>query len=131
MDLGWHGKPSGLASPVAVDAPIVISNQTGQRIAERLINREFGRYHAGCHSANANRPFAKLTTGFGIALEQRGYLPADRITPRLRGKFQIAVHPHAAMVRLFGLQRIIKYERGRLADRCEARNLVCGSREEG
>jgi predicted RNase H-like nuclease len=31
---------------------------------------------------------------------------------RQNGRFQIEVHPHAATVNLFGLERIVKYKRG-------------------
>src|SRR5437870_4671849 len=93
IDLGWYGKPSGLASLTwdnnelklksiarlegfdrilewvqaqagtgsaiaAVDAPLLILNQSGIRPAERELNRDFRRYHAGCHAANLGRPFA-------------------------------------------------------------------------
>src|SRR5947199_122251 len=86
VDLGWYGKPSGLASieldgaglrlrkvarlepvgeifdwieaesdqnaVVAVDAPTVIRNAAGIREAERELNRDFRKFHAGCHAAN-------------------------------------------------------------------------------
>jgi predicted RNase H-like nuclease len=94
VDLGWYGKPSGLASigledgalhlraierlesldeifdwirnesgsgsaVVAVDAPLVIRNLTGIRGAERDLNLDFRRFHAGCHAANLGRPFCR------------------------------------------------------------------------
>jgi len=34
------------------------------------------------------------------------------MTPRKPGRFQIEVHPHAATVNLFGLDRIVKYKKG-------------------
>ena len=43
---------------VAVDAPLVIPNEKGIRQAERDLNRDFRRFHAGCHPANLGRPFA-------------------------------------------------------------------------
>ena len=90
VDLGWYGKPSGLASialegsalhlrniarlesvdeildwiqteagegsaVAAVDAPLVIRNQTSIRPAERELNADFRRFHAGCHAANLGR----------------------------------------------------------------------------
>jgi predicted RNase H-like nuclease len=93
VDLGWYGKPSGLAAltgsgtelrlsavarvrgipetmqwihsqtgdadaVVAVDAPLVIPIQSGIRMAERQLNRQFRRNHAGCYPANLGRPFA-------------------------------------------------------------------------
>jgi len=147
VDLGWYGKPSGLASirldgstlrfhdiarlenideildwiqsesgngsaVVAVDAPLVIRNQTSIRPAERELNRDFRRFHAGCHAANLGRPFAQNVTAFSRRLEAVGFRHGASITPRQKGRFQIEVHPHAATVSLFGLDRIVKYKRG-------------------
>jgi predicted RNase H-like nuclease len=147
VDLGWYGKPSGLASIrldgsrlllrnierlenvdeilgwiqseagsgtaiAAVDAPLIIRNQTGIRPAERELNDDFRRFHAGCHAANLGRPFARNVMSFSRRLEELGFGHGASITPRQEGRFQIEVHPHAATVSLFGLQRIVKYKRG-------------------
>jgi|SRR6478672_1895010 len=62
-----------------------------------------------CHSVAGSRPWASL-----MALQW----------PRAHGRFQIEVHPHAAMVNLFDLTRIVKYKRGRRAARArELRRL--------
>ena len=147
VDLGWYGKPSGLASiglegsvlrlrniarlesvdeilawiqseagsggaVAAVDAPLVIRNQTSIRPAERELNRDFRRFHAGCHAANLGRPFARNVVAFSRRLETLGFGHGASIGPRQEGRFQIEVHPHAATVNLFGLDRIVKYKRG-------------------
>jgi len=147
VDLGWYGKPSGLASiglegsdlhlrsiarlegvdqilgwiqseagsgsaVAAVDAPLIIRNQTGIRPAERELNRDFRRFHAGCHACNLGRPFARNVISFSRRLEALGFGHGASITPRQEGRFQIEVHPHAATVNLFGLDRIVKYKRG-------------------
>lgn len=147
VDLGWYGKPSGLASigldgselrlrhiarmetmdeilrwiqseagngsaVTAVDAPLVIRNESGIRSAERELNRDFRRFDAGCHAANLGRPFASNVTSFSRRLKTLGFGHGASITPRQEGRFQIEVHPHAATVRLFELSRIVKYKRG-------------------
>jgi predicted RNase H-like nuclease len=147
VDLGWYGKPTGLASVsldgsdlhlrsvarldsvdeilrwihaesgsgsaiAAVDAPLVIRNRTSIRQAERELNADFRRFHAGCHAANLGRPFAEKVISFSRRLEALGFGHGASITPRQEGRFQIEVHPHAATVRLFGLDRIVKYKRG-------------------
>ena len=159
VDLGWYGKPSGLASLVlegsalrlrnitrledvdeilcwiqteavggtavaAVDAPLVIRNQTSIRMAERELNADFRRFHAGCHAANLGRPFAQKVISFSRHLEALGFGHGASMTPRQEGRFQIEVHPHAATVNLFGLDRIVKYKRGTREDRArELRRL--------
>jgi predicted RNase H-like nuclease len=150
VDLGWQGRPSGLAliedeaghsqltalcrqeqdipgwvarmtngadAMIAVDAPLVIRNATGARDVDREISSCFGKYHAGCHSANLSRPFAASTTGFGRALAELGFAHAATIEAQKPGRYQIEVYPHPASVQLFDLPRIIKYKKGHVSDR--------------
>lgn len=152
IDLGWYGKPSGLASigiengelrqhridrleatedilewirseagegdaVAAVDAPLVIPNATGIRDAERELNGDFRRFHAGCHAANLGRPFAAKVLAFSRELEGLGFGHGAAMRQRASGRFRIEVHPHAAAVRLFELPRIVKYKRGSRAER--------------
>lgn len=102
---------------VAVDAPTLIPNATGTRLPDRLTHKHFGRYHAGCYPANQNLPFAQRTVGFGLELETRGFVHAPEIVPQKLGRYQIEVFPHPAIVHLFGLNRILKYKKGRLLER--------------
>jgi len=37
---------------VAIDAPLVIRNQTGQRPCEKLLSQEYGSRKASCHTSN-------------------------------------------------------------------------------
>jgi predicted RNase H-like nuclease len=170
VDLGWYGKPSGLASIVlegsalrlrniarletadeivdwiqseagggsavaAIDAPLVIRNERGIRPAERELNRDFRRFDAGCHAANLGRPFARNVTSFSRRLEALGFKHGACMQPRQEGRFQIEVHPHAATVNLFGLDRIVKYKRGSRAERARGlrrlRNLALARLPEG
>lgn len=115
---------------LAIDAPTIIRNPAGQRPGERELNEVFRRHLLNCHPANLGRPFAALTTGLSNTFEQRGFLHADRIAPRVPGRYQIEVFPHAAIVRLFGLQHRIRYKKGNVAERAAAlnqlRNLMRG-----
>lgn len=150
IDLGWYGKPTGLASlrieggelrlidlariaereaifewvakqtgngdaVAAVDAPLVIPNALGIRQGERELNREFQKHHAGCHPANLSRPFAPYVTGFSRELEELGFRHGPGMAPKARGRYQIEVHPHAATVSMFRLDRIVKYKKGNRA----------------
>jgi predicted RNase H-like nuclease len=100
----------------AVDAPLVVPNETGRRSCEAEVGRLFGRYHAGAHPANrGNRMFvpeprgARLAARFGWELD-----PAVR--PAAGRKVCIEVYPHPAMVSLFALDRVIPYKRKRHRD---------------
>ena len=102
---------------VAVDAPTIIANLTGMREADKLTHKHFGRYHAGCYPANLSRPFAQKTVEFGLCLEARGFVHAPIIETQKLGRYQIEVYPHPATINLFKLDRIIKYKKGKLAER--------------
>src|SRR5438309_1885976 len=41
---------------VAIDAPLIVANATGQRAAERALNADFSGFDAGAHSANTGIP---------------------------------------------------------------------------
>ena len=152
IDLGWHGKPSGVAAlrfagaeleltaldrldshdlalrwvdaqasaddaVVGVDAPLVIRNATGTREAEKALNRDYRRFDAGCHAANLGLPFAARVTQFSRRLTTLGFVHEPVGPARRGGRFQLEVFPHAATIELFGLTRILKYKRGRRAER--------------
>ncbi|MBD1806228.1 DUF429 domain-containing protein [Microcoleus sp. FACHB-SPT15] len=102
---------------IAVDAPTLIPNLTGMRLPDKLTHQHFRHYHAGCYPANLGRPFAQRIVEFGLSLEARGFTHAPVIDPKELGRFQIEVFPHPAIVHLFGLNRILKYKKGTLAER--------------
>jgi predicted RNase H-like nuclease len=102
---------------IAVDAPTIIRNATGQRSGERLLNAEFRKFGLNCHPANLGRPFAGKTNAFSQALEAQGFAHTAEITPRTPGRYQIEVFPHASIVRFFGLDYRLPYKKGSVADR--------------
>ena len=116
----WMGErlQADESAVVAVDAPTLIPNETGMRVCDRLAHKYFGRYHAGCYPANLGLPFAQRTISVGLALEEQGFQHQPQIesaTPA--GRYQLEVFPHAAMLHLFQLNQILKYKKGRLAER--------------
>lgn len=117
--LAWIDSYAAAPAPaiIAVDAPTLIPNATGMRLPDKLTHKHFHRYHAACYPANLGRPFAQRTVEFGLSLEARGFLHAPVIEPQNLGRFQIEVFPHPAIVNLFGLERILKYKKGKLSER--------------
>ena len=124
--LGWVEAIAPTPTPaiVAIDAPTLIPNETGMRLAERLTHKHFHKYHAGCHPANLGRPFAAGLIQFALDVEAQGFAHAPTITPRQEGRYQIEVFPHPATIQLFGLTQILKYKKGRLAERGVALNRL-------
>ena len=110
---------------VAIDAPLIVVNPTGNRPAEAALNRDFARFDAGAHPSNtAKREFA--TAPRGAVLSAR--LGLD-IAPDSRSRRRaIEVYPHPATVALFKLGRTLKYKHksGRNLDslRAELLSLV-------
>ncbi|MBM9458898.1 DUF429 domain-containing protein [Nocardioides sp. zg-536] len=108
---------------VAIDAPLVVTNPTGNRPAEAALNRDFARFDAGAHPVNTARPeFATQPRGARIA----SALGLD-LNPRSgRPRRAIEVYPHAATVALFRLGRTLKYKNkpGRDLEQLRAELLV-------
>ncbi|MEP0751614.1 DUF429 domain-containing protein [Trichocoleus sp. Lan] len=117
--LNWIDTWAPAAEPamIAVDAPTLIPNTTGTRLPDKLTHKYFGRYHAGCYPENLGLPFAQRIVGFGLSLESRRFAHAPIIKPQQPGRYQIEVFPHPAIVNLFSLERILKYKKGKLAER--------------
>jgi predicted RNase H-like nuclease/ppGpp synthetase/RelA/SpoT-type nucleotidyltranferase len=92
---------------VAVDAPLVVTNPTGNRPGEAALNRDFARFDAGAHPANTGRTeFAQQPRGARLAAR----LGLD-IEPSSRSRRRaVEVYPHAATVALFRLGRTLKYK---------------------
>jgi predicted RNase H-like nuclease/ppGpp synthetase/RelA/SpoT-type nucleotidyltranferase len=92
---------------VAIDAPLVVTNATGNRPGEAALNRDFARFDAGAHPVNTGkREFSRMPRGARLAKALGLDMdPASRTTRRA-----IEVYPHAATVALFRLGRTLKYK---------------------
>jgi predicted RNase H-like nuclease len=95
---------------VAFDAPLVVANAAGPRPCERLVNRYFGQFNAGCHPSNLGMAAfsdggraGRLAARLGLDVD-----PTSRSTRRA-----IEVYPHPATVMLFGLDTVLKYKNKR------------------
>ena len=115
--LDWADAEAGADAIAGIDAPIVIPNATGMRDADKLAHSLYGRYHAGAYPASRARRFWKRTTSLSTQLRKLGFEHGDALPRRAAGRYQIEVHPHAAAVQLFALNRIVKYKKGSLAER--------------
>lgn len=92
---------------VAFDAPLVVTNPTGQRPAEAALNRDFRRFEAGAHPTNTAKPefvggprAARLARALDLDMD-----PRTSATRRA-----VEVYPHPATVVLFRLARTLKYK---------------------
>ncbi len=108
---------------VAFDAPLVVTNQAGQRPAEAALNRDFRRFEAGAHPSNTAKPefadgprAARLAATLGLDMDPRSSAP----------RRAIEVYPHPATVVLLRLARTLKYKAkpGRDLDRLKSELLL-------
>ena len=92
-----------LVPPVSagIDAPLVVTNATGSRPAERALSHDFRRFEAGTHPSNTGKPeFAEGTRGARVC-ERLGLVVHET---------GLEVYPHAATIALFGLDKTLKYK---------------------
>ncbi len=93
----------------AIDAPLVVPNETGRRGSEARLGEVYARFHAGAHPANRSRSW--FDPPRGEVLARRFGWDLDPATPPSAGRaLAIEVYPHPAMVALFGLGRVLPYK---------------------
>jgi predicted RNase H-like nuclease/ppGpp synthetase/RelA/SpoT-type nucleotidyltranferase len=115
---------------VAIDAPLIVKNATGNRPAEAELNRDFARFDAGAHPSNTGKPEfrdgtrgGRLCASFGLDLNPRSG----------RARRAIEVYPHPATISLFRLGRTLKYKQkpGRTVDELRSELTVLMGLVEG
>ena len=95
------------ACVAGIDAPLIVTNPTGNRPAEAALNRDFAKFEAGAHPANTGKPeFRDGTRGARIAAA----LGLDLRPATRRKRRAVEVYPHAATIALFRLGRTLKYK---------------------
>jgi predicted RNase H-like nuclease len=108
--LAWLEPLARNDAVVAIDAPLIVRNETGGRPCDRLISRCFGAHHASTHSANLGiHAFRdgvradRLARALGLDIDPE----FAHLTPTRRA---VEVYPHSAIVALFGLPVTLKYK---------------------
>ena len=104
---------------VAIDAPLVVTNPSGNRPCEAALNRDFRRFDAGTHPANTGLAWF-ADGGRGARLCDSAGLDLDPRSATARKAFE--VYPHAASVVLFGLDKTLKYKQKQGRDFPELRS---------
>ena len=100
---------------LAVDAPLTVPNQTGNRPAERLLAQAFGRYQASAYPANRTI-LSRYNDGEPRAealfrqLQPLGITIRAELEPQTLVRQAVEVYPHPAMVTLFGLATTLHYK---------------------
>jgi len=95
---------------IAIDAPLIIRNETGRRPCESQISRRFGARHAGAHSSNLTLYPDPATHALVRRLENAGFRHVVEQERQSDGRSFFEVYPHPAQVVLFGLDSILRYK---------------------
>lgn len=107
----WLSTHAPSPTVVAVDAPLVVPNATGQRLGEKLIGRAYGRYGASAYPANRSNPLFDPPRAERLA--ERFDWEVDPVVPVGSGRTTcIEVYPHPALVGLFELPERVLYKKG-------------------
>ncbi len=117
--------PAGSPALIAVDAPLVVPNDTGSRPCDRQVAAVFGRFQAGPHSANRTilgRYGGERVWRLAGRLAGLGFRLDPDVGRHAETRQLVEVFPHPATVSLFGLERTYKYK-ARTGRRCEDRRL--------
>lgn len=101
---------------LAIDAPLIINNESGQRECERQLGREYGARGASCHSSNLSLYPDPASVGLSVYLRHRGF---EHLQNASKGKFQIECYPHPAIIEIFNLGRRLSYKKGKLSEKIE------------
>lgn len=104
----------GTISGVAIDAPLIIENESGQRDCERALSKEYGSRKSSCHASNKalypNAPSVELAN----YLSERGYVHLGHPTGE---RWQVECYPHPAIIELFGLPERLAYKKGKVGEK--------------
>lgn len=105
---------------LGLDAPVLVHNPSGMRLADRLTHRLYGKQHAGAYPIHLGLPFVPALLAFVDQLRQAGFSTTLPTQPQENARRLFEVFPHASAVRLFALPRILPYKKGPLAARAQA-----------
>lgn len=107
----WIERRADRVVVTAVDAPLVVPNETGQRVAETLIARAFGGFGASAHTSNRRRFGGQDARAMRLA--QRFDWEVDPATPTGDNRTVcLEVYPHPALIALFDLDYRLDYKKG-------------------
>ncbi|KKQ21547.1 hypothetical protein A2999_03025 [Candidatus Wolfebacteria bacterium RIFCSPLOWO2_01_FULL_38_11] len=100
---------------IAIDAPLIVPNKTGRRIAEVEVGRLFRKYNAGAHPANSVR-LGSFNGGkvrgevISKLLGKNNFKHSPFIKKLEQSRKFFEVYPHPSMVVLFNLKSVLKYK---------------------
>lgn len=107
----WVAAQPGRVVVAAVDAPLIVPNETGQRVPERSIGKTFGGFGASAHTSNMKKFGGEPPRALRLA-ERCGWGVDPHTEASAGAPVCIEVYPHPAMVGLFALGYRLDYKKG-------------------
>ena len=105
---------------IAIDAPLIINNPTGQRPCERLLSSAYGARKAACHASNLNKYPDADSVQISVHLETLGF---NHLVAQ--GKhWQLECYPHPAIIEVFGLKERHLYKKGTVKDKRQGQSRL-------
>ena len=100
---------------VSIDAPLIITNDSGQRPCEKQLSAEYGARHASCHASNLRLYPKASSVRLSKRLSGLGFVHLGAAG----SKFQIECYPHPAIIEIFDLKKRLPYKRGKVTEKQE------------
>jgi len=109
-------------SGIAIDAPLIIKNRSGQRDCEKIIGKTYGARGASCHTSNLSLYPDALSIRFANKLIDNGFCHIET------DKWIFECYPHPSLIEIFDLPERLKYKKGnkseKLAGQIKLANLI-------
>jgi len=99
---------------IAVDAPLIINNMTGQRECEKALSKVYAGRRAGCHASNQTLYPNAASVRLSEHLFTKGFI---HLGVSQQKNWQIEIYPHPAIIEIFNLKQRLLYKKGKVADK--------------
>ena len=103
---------------IAVDASLIINNETGKRACEAALSKVYASRWASCHPTNQTL----YPDAFSVRLSSR--LESEGFEHLGINKWQIECFPHASLIELFGLERRLRYKKGTIPEKRQGQKIL-------
>jgi len=96
--IDWIQRTASSDTVLFVDAPLVITNESGQRLAERHTGQRYGRWWVSANSSNLKSP-RKAGVHLRERIERLGWSYSDGVTgPPVAGRVVSECYPYTTLV---------------------------------
>lgn len=96
--VAWIVATASPGSVIAVDAPLLVENETGMRLCEREVGQRYGRWQVSAYPSNLRLP-ALGGVALSTALEAAGFQYFDGLsTPAADAVVFFEAYPHTTLV---------------------------------